>query len=873
MPKAPPVASVAMRIQARPQSPVEKSYYVHSALPGRPWPMPAAVPEALAPGIKASPLDDLIFHGGKVVPQMGFQNIYLGSQSDWAAEDIALIDAAIARAMQDARLNNVMAQYFPGTRLSCDVKASLLLADAKPVQLDEPDVQAKIVALFNARRLGSQDLDVTVFNLVLPPGTILKLGTASSPDGLGGYHGCVHTQQGGRDVTLYYSANVYSQTLADGSQNGIVAFDQSWKSVVATLYHELNEFRTDANVTDAIAASNNDLLGWMSRQGRECGDQPIFVATSLDQVFQEVLAADGGSKIPVQFMYSNSVHGAEGPIETPVRVAAGTVASSASTPGDVPTAAASTAAPPGPFATPCALAIDRVIAQHLPELLKPGVLSLRPGYQITGGWLTKKPAIVVTVDAKIDDPAPGQRLPETLDGFAVDVRQAGPMERLRASNPPLYAAVAGQSPSELQLPQFALERDANGRSIAALDDAGAARAAKPRIPYTPPAGASLQPIDDVFTVTCHASPDAGWPQLKSFFAGVRSRLTVGMYDFTSAHILEALQSSLGPDKSLNLVLDHPAPDRTLDQSDEETHGALAAALAARLQFAWALEARDPEAAAAIFPSAYHIKVAVRDGSSFWLSSGNWNNSNQPDIDPINDPAGAASTLKSSDRDWHVVVDHPGLASVFEQFLQNDLSVASQHQATAAQGAALDALGTLAQPDVVAASRVPMQFFAPKTITARMKIQPVLTPDNYPNVVLQLINSATAKLYLQIPYITPSDKPEGVALAGLIEAIAKKIRGGLDVRIIMSSFEKAGSLEQLQAAGIDSNLVRIQNNLHNKGIIVDSSVVAVGSQNWSPPGVTTNRDASLVIFNADAAQYWEAIFLHDWAHMSVQHIAN
>ena len=32
----------------------------------------------------------------------------------------------------------------------------------------------------------------------------------------------------------------------------------------------------------------------------------------------------------------------------------------------------------------------------------------------------------------------------------------------------------------------------------------------------------------------------------------------------------------------------------------------------------------------IFRTAYHIKVAVRDHSTFWLSSGNWNNSNQPE---------------------------------------------------------------------------------------------------------------------------------------------------------------------------------------------------------------------------------------------------
>jgi len=109
------------------------------------------------------------------------------------------------------------------------------------------------------------------------------------------------------------------------------------------------------------------------------------------------------------------------------------------------------------------------------------------------------------------------------------------------------------------------------------------------------------------------------------------------------------------------------------------------------------------------------------------------------------------------------------------------------------------------------------------------------------------------------------------LNGLIEAIARKIRAGVDVRLILSSFAKPAALELLQAAGIDASLVKIQNNLHNKGIVVDSSAVLIGSQNWSPPGVTTNRDASLVIENAEAAQYWQGVYLHDWTNMATQHI--
>jgi hypothetical protein len=303
-----------MRIQARPGSKVEKDYYLNAALPGGAWP----APKAIAKGIDPAPLQDLLFHGGRVIPQMLFQNCYLGSESDWSTEDIRLIDSSILRAMQDVQLNNVMVQYFPGAKVSCEALHSVVLSDPAPVELDEPDVQAKVVSLFEAKAISGQDLDNTIFNLVLPPGTILKLGTSSSSDGLGGYHGSVHARVAGRPVRLYYSANVYSQTLADGTENGIPVFDKSWKNVVATLYHEINEFRTDADVRDAIETQNNDALGWMSRQGLECGDQPIFAAGQhLNRVFQEITATGGGAKIPVQFLYSNVVHGAEGPIPAP----------------------------------------------------------------------------------------------------------------------------------------------------------------------------------------------------------------------------------------------------------------------------------------------------------------------------------------------------------------------------------------------------------------------------------------------------------------------------------------------------------------------------------------------------------------------------
>ena len=117
------------------------------------------------------------------------------------------------------------------------MRPSFVLDETTPTQGQEPDVQAQVVALYDAGLVEKGSLDSCIFNLVLPAGTVLKLGGSSSLNGLGGYHGSVHIQRGGQQVTLYYSVNVYSDIRPNGRENGIAVFDKPWKNVVGTLYH------------------------------------------------------------------------------------------------------------------------------------------------------------------------------------------------------------------------------------------------------------------------------------------------------------------------------------------------------------------------------------------------------------------------------------------------------------------------------------------------------------------------------------------------------------------------------------------------------------------------------------------------------------
>jgi hypothetical protein len=382
---------------------------------------------------------------------------------------------------------------------------------------------------------------------------------------------------------------------------------------------------------------------------------------------------------------------------------------------------------------------------------------------------------------------------------------------------------------------------------------------------------SLAPVTGTATIHLAASPDAGWSLLEPFLTGTQATLTVGLYDFTSKHVLDAVTGALDG-KMLKLTLDHPATNPIADQTDADTVSALSSALADRLDQAWALSRMDPEATAWIFATAYHIKVAVADSNRFWLSSGNWNNSNQPAIDPVTAVTGStdADTARHSDRDWHVIVEHPDLAATFEAYLLNDLAIAAAHNGPP------EAAGPPLPTPTAGSTETPVfeEFFGPTSITDTMTLTPLLTPDpgDYANAVKALIESAQTTLYLQFQYIEPPRTVDATSepFADLINAVIDRQKAGVDVRIIASEYQTAGYLEQLQTLGLNvASSVKIQNNVHNKGIVVDTEQVLVSSQNWSTDGTLYNRDAGLIINHAGAAAYFEKIFLHDWNYLAHQ----
>ena len=509
-------------------------------------------------------------------------------------------------------------------------------------------------------------------------------------------------------------------------------------------------------------------------------------------------------------------------------------------------------------------ALERAIAaanNHRARLQEAGALAVRAGYLFRDGKITKTPCVVIAF-APGDGRASGS-WPD-LDGVPCDVVTADPLEQLRAGG----KEAAAQIPlSDVPLIE----------SIQLPDDESAE--AVPVITYEPPRGVRLDPVTAAMTITCCVSPDAGWSVLKPFLTATGESMVLGMYDFTAPHIYTAVRSllkdsdvtwmqTLGPNQSLPTE-DDVDSTKAGDFTEDKIVRGLKRAAGPRFSSAFARTG-----AGQTFASAYHIKVAVRDRSAFWLSSGNWQSSNQPDYNFLAADADRRLITRYN-REWHVVIENQELAETFQAFLEDDYRTALGRPAEEAADVAMpDILVPVSEfLEAEEAARSGLEAFPPlkRTFTRSRpaKVQPILTPDNYLSVVLDLLRRRPAeRLYFQNQSLNPVKAPTE-EFAELMELLARYSRDeSLDVRMIFRNIGPVRKkLESLQLAGFNMDRVRMQAGCHTKGIVIDSEVVLLGSHNVTNQGVQVNRDASILIKDAPMARYYERIFLHDWEKLA------
>ena len=327
--------------------------------------------------------------------------------------------------------------------------------------------------------------------------------------------------------------------------------------------------------------------------------------------------------------------------------------------------------------------------------------------------------------------------------------------------------------------------------------------------YQEPEPPRLMPVSEEMELTICVSPEAGWGELEAFLGDTTDTLTVAMYQFTAPHIFDAVENAVTPaGRTLELIL-HPVPEKPaksgvkandLDEEDEVIEP-LEKAMKKRFEQTWAtlVSKANPDG---LFASAYHIKVAVRDSSAVWLSSGNWQSSNQPNVHPFgNNPASCrrnsrrsiiATTTRSSPTRSSLDIFEFYIKRDFEEFRRPGRSGGELRAAGSVRpgggGSARGAGGVRAAAPVRAAAAQPRgQRSAaahPRQLRrARPKADPV---------------GAEERLVPEPVYQFPRHLGRLPRIRLLVGALKEKIETKLDVRIICRDMMKQESLDVLIA---------------------------------------------------------------------------
>jgi phosphatidylserine/phosphatidylglycerophosphate/cardiolipin synthase-like enzyme/V8-like Glu-specific endopeptidase len=464
-----------------------------------------------------------------------------------------------------------------------------------------------------------------------------------------------------------------------------------------------------------------------------------------------------------------------------------------------------------------------------------GVYTVWAGYEIKDGRLTDTECLVVSAHPERITSV-REAMPRTFGGFPVDVRPASIDEMMEAAG--VLEATAGM--------------------ISYNDDARTGEEF------------SFDWVEEEMTVQLHVGPERSWSVLSKFLQNASTELVSSMYEFHAAHIAEAIQKDLQSGAAMTLVLARQSRDPRNNQiakgdfDRSETFARWEQAFKEKFNRIFV-----PLGTNGLVALSYHIKVTVADDSKVWLSSGNWKRSSQPLI-----PAGSLDdpsvTGKAGNREWHVVIENDTLAKRFKNHIKADFVRSKE------LGGNLEAVDEEPLIDVpltvlesVELEGAPARVLKPLRISKRLRVKPLLTPDQkgavFSEAVLELIRSAKHQLLFQNQYIKMKGADAGF-FKQLIDALVAKSQELSDFRIILRRENDSlpFDLSQLKRRGVAvDRQVRLLANTHTKGIIVDGRGVLLGSHNWSSLGVTLNRDASLIFEDEEVAQYYAEAFEIDW----------
>jgi phosphatidylserine/phosphatidylglycerophosphate/cardiolipin synthase-like enzyme len=230
------------------------------------------------------------------------------------------------------------------------------------------------------------------------------------------------------------------------------------------------------------------------------------------------------------------------------------------------------------------------------------------------------------------------------------------------------------------------------------------------------------------------------------------------------------------------------------------------------------------------------------------------------------PAAFPPAGRQGNRGWGVVLDDERVAAYFAEVFGTDLAGRDIHPVGTMKPGAIETPSDLAY-----SPRFTPAPFENATVTT------VLAPDTADQVEL-LVRSATSSIRIEQAYIT---NESGTHLQRYLAAAVDAARRGVEVRILLDAAwfnteDEADNDEQVRIINsiaetedlpLEARLVDLEGHsltkVHTKGVIVDGQRVLVSSINWNEASPSFNREAGVIVDDAEAAAYFAAAFDADW----------
>ena len=349
----------------------------------------------------------------------------------------------------------------------------------------------------------------------------------------------------------------------------------------------------------------------------------------------------------------------------------------------------------------------------------------------------------------------------------------------------------------------------------------------------------------------YASPEATYEVLRKRLEAARHSILIGVYDFSSPPVKDLLLSAMKRGVRVSLLVNHGS---SIDEDEDVIINELA------LNGADVVKA--PVRGSLPLP-VYRPKFIVIDGQWTIVQSGNLTQNSVP-VEGLSGNRGMGIAIQSNE-----------LAGFFAGLFDKDIKMARKAVAETSNNEIPERESTYKPYEPV--KRFPAFSIGggdAATQNTNSEVQPaksnyvlpVLTPENYLQVMTQILASAKESIEIYQQIINPSANVQ--KLLDSVRA-AQVANPKLKIRIILAppvlEIQGPPTLRLLDGYGwhLGEKVRFLKQRSTNKLVIVDRRVSLVGSAHWTDVGVSRSREVCLLVDSPLIAGYYAQIFETDW----------